>query len=98
MFMHGGYLHLGGMLYLWIFGDNIEDSTGHFRYAVFYLLCGVAAALAQAFVDPPSELPMVGASSAISGVLGAYILLHPHATVRVFIFLGVFVTVTHIPR
>ena len=70
---------------------------GAFRYAVFYLLCGTAAALAQAFVDPSSEVPMVGASGAISGVLGAYILLHPRATVRVFIFLGIFVTVTHVP-
>ncbi len=98
MFMHGGFLHLGGnMLYLWIFGDNIEDSMGHVRYAVFYLLCGTAAALAQGFVDPSSEIPMVGASGAISGVLGAYILLHPGATVRVFIFLAFFVTVAHVP-
>jgi membrane associated rhomboid family serine protease len=98
MFMHGGWLHLGGnMLYLWIFGDNIEDSMGHFRYAIFYLLCGIAAALTQSFVNPASEVPMVGASGAISGVLGAYILLHPGATVRVFIFLGVFFTVAHIP-
>ena len=80
MFMHGGLLHLGGnMLYLWIFGDNIEDSMGHVRYLIFYLLCGVAAALAQAFIEPASEVPMVGASGAISGVLGAYILLHPRA-------------------
>ena len=98
MFMHGGFLHLGGnMLYLWIFGDNIEDSMGHVRYVVFYLACGVAAALAQGFVDPTSEVPMVGASGAISGVLGAYILLHPGATVRVFLFLGFFVTITHVP-
>jgi membrane associated rhomboid family serine protease len=98
MFMHGGWLHIGGnMLYLWIFGDNIEDSMGHFRYAVFYVLCGVAAALTQGFVDPASEVPMVGASGAISGVLGAYILLHPGATVRVFIFLGFFITVAHVP-
>ncbi len=98
MFMHGGFLHLAGnMLYLWIFGDNIEDSMGHFRYLVFYLLCGTAAALAQGLVDPASEIPMIGASGAISGVLGAYILLHPGATVRVFIFLGFFVTVAHVP-
>jgi membrane associated rhomboid family serine protease len=98
MFMHGGFLHLGGnMLYLWIFGDNIEDSMGHARYVIFYLLCGTAAALAQGFAGPASETPMVGASGAISGVLGAYILMHPGATVRVFIFLGVFVTVAHIP-
>jgi membrane associated rhomboid family serine protease len=98
MFMHGGWLHLGSnMLYLWIFGDNIEDSMGHFRFLVFYLLCGVAAALSQGLLNPASEIPMVGASGAISGVLGAYILLHPGATVRVLIFLGLFVTVTHIP-
>jgi membrane associated rhomboid family serine protease len=98
MFMHGGWLHLGSnMLYLWIFGDNIEDSMGHGRFAVFYLLCGTAAALAQGFVDPASEIPMVGASGAISGVLGGYILLHPGATVRVLLFLGFFVTIAHIP-
>ena len=98
MFMHGGWLHLGGnMLYLWIFGDNIEDSMGHGRYLVFYLLCGAAAALTQGLVDPTSTIPMVGASGAISGVLGAYMLLHPGATVRVLIFLGFFVTVAHIP-
>jgi membrane associated rhomboid family serine protease len=98
MFLHGGLLHLAGnMLYLWIFGDNIEDSMGHGRYAVFYALCGTAAALAQGLADPGSEVPMVGASGAISGVLGAYILLHPGATVRVFLFLGVFFWIAHIP-
>ena len=98
MFMHGGWLHLGSnMLYLWIFGDNIEDSMGHFRYLAFYLLCGTAAALSQGFVDPGSQIPMVGASGAVSGVLGAYILLHPGATVRVLIFLGFFATVAHVP-
>ncbi len=98
MFMHGGFLHIGGnMLYLWIFGDNIEDSMGHFRYAVFYLLCGTAAALTQGFVAPSSEAPMIGASGAISGVLGAYVLLHPRATIRVLIFLGFFVTFAYIP-
>jgi membrane associated rhomboid family serine protease len=98
MFMHGGWLHLGGnMLYLWIFGDNIEDCMGHARYLAFYLLCGIAAALTQGFVYPDSTVPMVGASGAISGVLGSYILLHPGATVRVLIFLGFFVTVAYIP-
>ena len=77
MFMHGGWLHLGGnMLYLWIFGDNIEDRWGMSATGLL-LLCGMAAALAQAFVGPDLEVPMVGASGAISGVLGAYILLHP---------------------
>jgi len=98
MFMHGGLLHLGGnMLFLWIFGDNIEDSMGHARYLAFYLLSGVAAALAQGLVDPASTVPMVGASGAISGVLGAYLLLHPRATVRTLILLGFFVTIVHVP-
>jgi len=98
MFMHGGWLHLGfNMLFLWIFGDNVEDSMGHVRFLVFYLLCGVAAAMAQALVNPGSTIPMVGASGAISGVLGAYLLLHPHATVRTVIFLGLFVTMMHLP-
>jgi membrane associated rhomboid family serine protease len=98
MFMHGGFLHLGSnMLYLWIFGDNIEDSMGHLRFLVFYVLCGVAAALSQGLLDPASEIPMVGASGAISGVLGAYFLLHPGATVRVLIFFGFFATVAHVP-
>jgi rhomboid family protein len=98
MFMHGGWLHIGfNMLFLWIFGDNVEDSMGHVRYPIFYVACGTAAALAQAFVNPDSTVPMVGASGAISGVLGAYVLLHPNATVRVVIFLGFFVTMAHLP-
>jgi membrane associated rhomboid family serine protease len=98
MFMHGGWLHLGfNMLFLWIFGDNVEDSMGHARYLIFYLACGTAAALAQAVVNPDSTVPMVGASGAISGVLGAYLLLHPHATIRTVIFLGLFVTMMHLP-
>jgi membrane associated rhomboid family serine protease len=98
MFLHGGLLHLGGnMLYLWIFGDNIEDSMGHVRYLVFYLLTGTVAALTQGALDPTSEIPMIGASGAVSGILGAYILLHPGATVRVFVFLGLFMTIMHIP-
>jgi len=98
MFMHGGWLHIGfNMLFLWIFGDNVEDSMGHGRYLAFYLVCGVAAALAQAVVTPGSTVPMVGASGAISGVLGAYLLLHPHATVRTVVFLGIFVTMLHLP-
>ena len=98
MFMHGGWLHLAlNMLFLWIFGDNVEDSMGHVRYLVFYLACGIAAAMTQALIHPNSTIPMVGASGAISGVLGAYVLLHPHATVRVLIFIGVFVTIAHVP-
>lgn len=98
MFLHGGWMHLGGnMLYLWLFGNNIEDAMGHLRFIVFYLVCGAAAALAQAFAAPLSEIPMVGASGAISGVLGAYILLHPRARVLTLIFLGFFVTMFRLP-
>jgi membrane associated rhomboid family serine protease len=89
MFLHGGFMHLAGnMLYLWVFGNNIEDSMGHGRFLVFYLLCGVAAAFAQALPDPSSEIPMIGASGAISGVLGAYLVLFPHARVHVLIPFG----------
>ncbi|HXG78532.1 MAG TPA: rhomboid family intramembrane serine protease [Methyloceanibacter sp.] len=98
MFMHGGFMHLAlNMLFLWIFGDNVEDSMGHVRYLGFYLVCGIAAAMAQALTDPASTIPMIGASGAISGVLGAYLLLHPQATIRVLLVLGVFVTITHVP-
>ncbi len=98
MFMHGGFLHLGGnMLYLWIFGDNIEASLGHLRYLLFYLICGVAAAFAQGFAAPLSEIPMVGASGAVSGILGAYLILHPRANIRVFVVLIVFFTVVNLP-
>jgi membrane associated rhomboid family serine protease len=98
MFMHGGWMHLiGNMLYLWIFGDNVEDSMGHGRFVVFYLLCGVAAVLAQALPEPGSTIPMVGASGAISGVLGAYLLLYPHARVLVAIPLGFILHTARIP-
>ena len=98
MFLHGGWLHLGGnMLYLWIFGDNVEDRLGHFRYLLFYLACGVLAALAHTFVSPNSKLPAIGASGAIAGVLGAYLVLFPHARVMTFIPLGFFVTLREIP-
>ncbi len=91
MFVHGSWMHLiGNMLYLWIFGNNVEDAMGHARFIVFYLLCGVAAVFAQALPNPSSEIPMIGASGAISGVLGAYLLLHPHARVIVLIPLGFF--------
>jgi membrane associated rhomboid family serine protease len=86
MFMHGGVMHLlGNLLYLWIFADNVEDRLGRFRFVVFYLLCGIAAAMAQVLPDTASEVPMIGASGAISGVLGAYLLLHPHARVLVVV-------------
>jgi rhomboid family protein len=84
MFLHGGWMHLiGNMLYLWIFGNNVEDAMGHRRFILFYLLCGALAALTQATMNPASEVPMVGASGAISGVLGAYVLLYPRARVLV---------------
>jgi membrane associated rhomboid family serine protease len=82
MFVHGGLAHLAGnMLFLWIFGDNVEDRLGHGRYIVFYLLCGTAAALAQTLLQPNSLVPMVGASGAIAGVMGAYLVLYPHSRV-----------------
>jgi membrane associated rhomboid family serine protease len=88
MFLHGGWLHLiGNMLYLWIFGDNVEDELGHGRYVLFYLLCGVAAALTQAAVAPTSDIPTVGASGAIAGVLGGYVIRHPFARVTVLAFI-----------
>ena len=84
MFMHGGWLHLGGnMLYLWIFGDNVEDRFGHVKFLVFYLLCGIAATLAQVFFSAGSNVPNLGASGAIAGVLAAYIILFPRGSVKV---------------
>lgn len=91
MFLHGGWMHLiGNMLFLWIFGDNVEEAMGRARFLLFYLLCGVAAALAQALPDSHSNIPMIGASGAISGILGAYLLLFPRARVLVMIPLGFF--------
>lgn len=87
MFMHGGWAHLlGNMLFLWIFGDNLEDRLGHIRYVLFYLVCGFAAALGQIVLDTGSVIPMLGASGAISGVLGGYILLFPHRRVKAILF------------
>jgi membrane associated rhomboid family serine protease len=98
MFLHGGWLHLGSnMLYLWIFGDNIEDRMGHFRYLIFYLLCGIGATLAHAFTNGSSAVPAIGASGAIAGVLGGYLLLFPHARVMTFIPIGFFVTLRELP-
>lgn len=89
MFMHGGFMHLAGnLLYLWIFGNNIEDLLGHGRFVVFYAACGVAAALAQTAQDPSSAIPMIGASGAISGVLGAYLVAFPRAQVTLLLPLG----------
>ena len=90
MFMHGGWLHLGGnMLYLWIFGDNVEDRFGHAKFAVFYLLCGIAATVAQVVVSAGSTVPNLGASGAIAGVLAAYIILFPRGQVKVLMGRGV---------
>jgi len=87
MFMHGGIAHIfGNMLFLWIFGDNLENALGHIRYGIFYLLCGFAAAAAQIIMGPDSIIPMLGASGAISGVLGGYILLFPQRQVRAILF------------
>jgi rhomboid family protein len=98
MFMHGGWFHLiGNMWFLWVFGNNVEDSMGHFRYLTFYILCGVAAAAAQTLVNPSSAIPMVGASGAISGVMGAYIVLYPKVRVHMLIFLGIFITRIVVP-
>jgi membrane associated rhomboid family serine protease len=98
MFTHGGWLHLiGNMWFLWVFGNNIEDVMGHGRFVVFYLLCGVLASAAQVMLAPQSAVPMIGASGAISGVLGAYLLLYPRVRVHVLVFLGFFVTTIVLP-
>jgi membrane associated rhomboid family serine protease len=98
MFLHGGFLHLAGnMLYLWIFGDNIEDRVGRGRFIVFYLVCGMIAALAQALPDTRSTIPMIGASGAVSGVLGAYLVLYPRARVLVALPLLVVLYTMRVP-
>lgn len=97
MFLHGGWMHLlGNMLYLFIFGNNVEDAMGHKRFIMFYLICGVIAVLAHALPNPSSNVPMIGASGAISGVLGAYLLLYPHARVLVAIPFGFYIHTTRI--
>jgi len=98
MFLHGGWLHLGGnMLYLWTFGDNIEDRLGHGKYLFFYLSCGLLATLAHAVMNPGSDVPSIGASGAIAGVLGAYIVLFPKQRVTTLIPIFIFITVREIP-
>jgi membrane associated rhomboid family serine protease len=98
MFLHGGWAHLlGNALFLWVFGNNIEDSMGRFRFILFYLLCGLAAAAAQVAVNPSAIVPMVGASGAISGVLGAYLVQYPRVRVNVLIFLFIFIRVISVP-
>ncbi len=98
MFMHGGIFHIfGNMLYLWIFGNNIEDRLGHFRFILFYLFCGIVAALSHTMTATGSDVPMIGASGAVSGVLGAYLLLFPMARIHTIIFLWFFVQSVQIP-
>ena len=98
MFVHGGLIHVAGnMLFLWIFGDNIEDSLGHLKFIVFYLLVGLIASLVHIFAEPDSTLPMVGASGAIAGVLGAYFLLFPRSQVLTLVFLVFFVSMVRVP-
>ncbi len=98
MFLHAGLMHLGSnMLFLWIFGDNIEWAMGSLRFVCFYLLCGIGAALGQVLADPASTVPMIGASGAISGVLGAYLFLYPRAEVETLLLLGYFLRVVRLP-
>lgn len=98
MFLHAGWLHiLGNMLFLYIFGDNVEDRVGHARYLIFYLLCGTCAALAQLWSAPHSRMPMVGASGAIAGVMGAYFCLYPRARIVTLIFLFIFIDFIEVP-
>jgi membrane associated rhomboid family serine protease len=98
MFLHGSWMHLiGNMWFFWIFGNNIEDSMGHTRFIIFYLMCGVAAALLQVFITPTSLVPMVGASGAISGVMGAYLILYPNVRVYALLPLFVFFTTVALP-
>ena len=98
MFLHGGWAHfLGNMLFLWIFGDNVEDRLGHVRYLIFYLLAGYAATFAHLWFNPSSAVPAIGASGAISGVLGAYLLLYPKARIQTLIFFGFFARFTLVP-
>ena len=98
MFLHGGLVHVGGnMLFLWIFGNNVEDTIGHARFGLFYLASGVVAAVGQTLITPTSAVPMIGASGAVSGVLGAYLLLFPHATILTLVMFGFFVKFFRVP-
>ncbi len=98
MFLHGGWLHfLGNMLYLWIFGDNVEDRLGHGRFVVFYLACGAAAALAHVWMNPASPIPTIGASGAIAGVMGAYFVLYPNSRVLALVPLFIIWEVIEVP-
>lgn len=98
MFMHGGWIHLlGNMLFLWIFGDNVEEKLGHFRYMYFFLMCGVAASLFHIFTNYHSRVPCIGASGAVAGIMGAYMFLFPRARIKTLLILGIFIQVVSIP-
>ena len=98
MFLHGGISHImGNMWFLWVFGDNVEGVLGHLKYAIFYLMCGLAATISQLLINPNSTIPMVGASGAIAGVLGMYMIRFPHARVHVFAFIIIFFTTFRVP-
>lgn len=98
MFMHGGWLHLlSNMLYLWIFGDNIEDILGHVKYLIFYIFCGIAATLVHGFINIDSQIPTIGASGAIAGILGAYMFLFPRARIKTLLIIFFFVKIVYIP-
>ena len=98
MFLHAGWLHIGSnMLYLWIFADNIEDSMGHLKFVIFYIICGTVAAFAQGIIDPESTTPMIGASGGIAGILGAYIVLHPRAPIQVLMIILIFIRFISMP-
>jgi membrane associated rhomboid family serine protease len=98
MFIHGGLLHfVGNMIFLWVFGNNLEDRIGHIKYLLFYLLTGVAATLTHWVIEPQSQTPLVGASGAISGVLGGYLLLYPYNRIRVLLILFIFITALQVP-
>ena len=98
MFLHGGFSHImGNMWFLWVFGDNVEGVLGHKKYALFYILCGVAATISQLLINPGSTIPMVGASGAIAGVLGMYMIRFPNANVHVFAFIIIFFTTFRMP-
>lgn len=98
MFIHGGFLHIiGNMLYLWIFGNNIEDRLGHLGFFAFYIMSGICAAVFQLFYDPASELPMIGASGAVSGILGAYLVAYPYARIKTLLIIIIFIKIVDVP-
>jgi membrane associated rhomboid family serine protease len=98
MFLHGGWMHIiGNMWFLWIFGDNVEDAFGHVKYLVFYFLCGIAAAFTQVLFSAGSRLPMVGASGAIAGVMGAYLIKFPRSRIVTLVFIFIFITTIEVP-